>query len=109
MQKRRKSSKDKTPEPGEEFIERAKKLGAKAAKVIIPTDVVTGDWVRWKCQFRCAGYYGTSLVCPPYTPTPEETRKMLDGYRVGILFECDRGQAKKIAAALEREIFLSNY
>jgi predicted metal-binding protein len=108
MQKRRKATKDKSLEVGEEFIERAKKLGAKSAKLINPADVMTGDWVRWKCQFGCSGY-GTSLVCPPYTPTPEETRKMLEGYRVGILFECDRGQAKKIAAELEREIFLSNY
>jgi predicted metal-binding protein len=108
MQKRRKAVKGKSLEVGEEFIERATKLGAKAAKVINPTDVATGDWVRWKCQFGCSGY-GTSLVCPPYTPTPKETRATLNGYRVGILFECDRGQAKKIAAALEREIFLSNY
>ena len=108
MQKQKKPAKGRAREATGKFIERARELGAKSAKMVNPSDVVTNDWVRWKCQFGCGGY-GSSLVCPPYTPKPEETRRMLDGYSLGILFECDRGQAQRIAAALEREIFLSNY
>jgi predicted metal-binding protein len=108
MQKQRKPSEGKDREAIGKFIARASELGAKSAKRVNPADVVTDDWVRWKCQFGCSGY-GSSLVCPPYTPKPEETRRMLAGYRLGILFECDRGQAKRIAAALERDIFLLDY
>jgi predicted metal-binding protein len=82
--------------------------GALAAKMISPVAVRTGQWVRWKCQFGCDGF-GSSLVCPPHTPTPEQTRKMLDEYRRAVLFESPLRQAKKIAAALERELFLAGY
>ncbi len=81
--------------------------GAMTAKVIKPADVVTAEWVRWKCQYGCEGF-GGSLVCPPYTPTPSETRKMLDEYSRAILFEASPGvHVKKTASSLERELFLA--
>ena len=86
----------------------AKQLGALAAKIISPSQVQTSQWVRWKCQFGCDGY-GSSLVCPPHTPTPSQTREMLDEYRRAVLFEGPAGQIKTIAVALERELFLGGY
>jgi len=83
----------------------ALEAGALAAKVIDPSKVETGAWVRWKCRYGCGGH-GSSLVCPPHSPTPEQTRAMLDGYRRGILFESPPGRTKKIAVALERRLFL---
>jgi predicted metal-binding protein len=95
---------------GEEarLIEMALKLGAKDARMISPGDVVTAEWVRWKCRFGCGGY-GSSLCCPPNSPTPAETRRLLDGFKRAILFEAGRGEPKKIAVALERELFLAGY
>jgi predicted metal-binding protein len=90
------------------FVEAAKRLGALDARVIHSTDVVTGGWVRWKCQFGCDGF-GSSRMCPPYTPTPEQTRRMLDEYAYCIFFEAPGGTAKKIAVKLEREIFLAGH
>jgi len=92
----------------EAFARKAEALGAVKAKVIRARDVVTGEWVRWKCQFGC-GAWGSSLVCPPNTPTPEQTRRMLDEYKHAVLFEAGRREPKKIAVALEREMFLSGY
>lgn len=46
--------------------------------------VVVADWVRWKCRFGCRGY-GKHLCCPPYSPTPQETRAMLSSYRHAVL------------------------
>jgi predicted metal-binding protein len=83
----------------------ALKAGALAAKVINPSTVETAPWVRWKCQFGCDGF-GSSLVCPPHSPTPDQTRKMLDSYRRAILFETSLGRAKEIAVSLERTLFL---
>jgi predicted metal-binding protein len=90
------------------FLKRAVEVGALNAKLISPKDIVTSNWVRWKCQFGCGGY-NSSLACPPYTPKPDETRKMLDEYKNAILFEASRGNTKKIAKELENEIFLSGY
>ena len=83
-------------------------LKAIKAKVIAPQTVKTAEWVRLKCQFGCGGF-GSSLVCPPHTPKPAQTRLMLDGYKQAILFEALRGQSKKIAAALEKKLFLADY
>jgi len=102
------SAKTRTKTPPAAFVKRVLKLGALGARVISPRNVITGRWVRWKCQFGCGGF-GTSLVCPPHTPAPPETRKMLDEYKTAVLFESPPGRVKKIAAALEREIFLSGY
>jgi len=93
-----------------QFLGRARELGAVGAKLVKPADVVTGEWVRWKCTFGCGGF-GSSLVCPPHTPTPSRTRAMLDEYSRAILFEAPPGSAgaKRIAAELEREIFLAGF
>jgi len=90
------------------FLPRFYKLGARGAKIISPRRVVTGTWVRMKCQFGCGGF-GTSLMCPPHTPKPEETRRILDTYKRAILFASGSVDTKEIAAKMEREIFLSGY
>jgi predicted metal-binding protein len=83
-------------------------LGVRGAKIIDPKTVETAPWVRWKCQFGCVGYK-SSLMCPPHSPTPEETRKVLDSYKRAILFEAGRLDTKEIAVKAEREAFLSGY
>lgn len=91
-----------------EIIQAALELGAKRAKIIAPRKVVTGHWVRWKCSYGCDRYQ-SSLMCPPYTPLPAQTREMLDQYKRAILFEADRGKPKKIAPALEKKLFLQGF
>ena len=82
------------------------KLGVIDARVISPSDVVTAGWVRLKCQFGCGGY-GGAFVCPPYTPTPDEMRKVLDTYRKAMLIHfTPEAEVKTIVVELEREIFL---
>lgn len=105
---RRAKAASNRPGGAQSFVEAALKLGARDARVISPQDVVTGHWVRWKCRFGCGGY-GSSLVCPPHSPTPAETRAVLDEYSTAILFETPSGDTKRIAVALEREVFLAGY
>lgn len=82
------------------------KPGVLAAKIVAPSEVVTAAWVRLKCQYGCGGY-GQCLACPPYTPTPEQTRKVLDCYQRAILIHLSPGaELKAIVVELEREIFL---
>ncbi len=80
--------------------------GVQAAKIVSGADVETAPWVRLKCQFGCDGY-AQCLVCPPYTPTPDEMRKVLDSYRRALLIHfAPQADVKATVVELEREIFL---
>jgi predicted metal-binding protein len=68
----------------EVYCQEALKMGADATKVIDPHSVITAEWVRVKCQYGCPGF-GTSLCCPPHSPTPDITRKVIDSYQKAIL------------------------
>ena len=84
----------------------AGKTGVRAAKIVPPAEVQTAAWVRLKCQYGCDGY-GQCLVCPPFTPTPDQTRQVLDCYRRAILIHFEPGvEIKRSVAELEREVFL---
>ncbi|HJJ35555.1 MAG TPA: DUF2284 domain-containing protein [Methanocorpusculum sp.] len=54
------------------------------AKAIPASSVVTGEWVRMKCYFGCKGF-GRRFSCPPYSPTPETTAKVLSEYSTALL------------------------
>jgi len=91
------------------------KFGASDAKPIRAEDIVVRDWVRLKCQYGCGGY-GKCLTCPPYSPTPEEFKKVVGNYELAILLKFEskgpqraRGSSHEIVAKLERETFLSGY
>jgi len=104
-----KTAKRKSPPPAKSYCKRAVRLGALHAKIIEPAHVPTAEWVRLKCQYGCGGY-GERLTCPPRSPTPDQTRRLLDGYRHILLIHTARGgMAKKIAAELEREAFLDGH
>jgi len=102
----------------ESFCKRAIEMGVEGAKSIDPGSIVTAEWVRMKCQYGCPGF-GTSLCCPPRTPTPEMTRKVIDSYRKAILLHQrlakgeKRGEGRKpfskAIVRLEIEIFLDGY
>ena len=63
----------------EELWRKAFEGGACAFVPMAPSKIVTAHWIRLKCQYGCKNY-GRRLTCPPYTPTPEEMRKVLDEY-----------------------------
>jgi predicted metal-binding protein len=90
-----------------ELVGMGQKLtGAAGAVIIKPSDVETAAWVRLKCQFGCDGY-GQCLVCPPYTPTPEQMRGVLDGYQRAVLVQfTDYADTKEQMSGFERAVFL---
>lgn len=102
----------------DKYCHRAFERGLEGAKVIDPHSVVTAEWVRMKCQFGCPGF-GKTLCCPPFSPTPEATRKILDSYQKVILLHQQiktsekRGEITKnfngVIVDLELEIFLDGY
>jgi predicted metal-binding protein len=70
----------------EELRRMAMGSGACAFVPMTPGKIITAHWVRLKCQYGCKNY-GTKLTCPPYSPTPEEMRKVLDEYRRAYLIK----------------------
>ena len=98
----------------ESYCKRALEMGIDAARVIDPRSIVTAEWVRMKCQFGCSGF-GIRLCCPPFTPTPDITRKVLDSYEKAILVHRRLKKEEKTKVlnesmvSLESEIFLDGY
>jgi predicted metal-binding protein len=99
------------------YAEQALKAGALEAKVIPVRNVVTAEWVRLKCQFGCGGF-GKRLCCPPHTPTPEQMKRVLFGYRHALLYTyiCTpsdyrrkRLRMQRLVPAIERALFLDGY
>jgi predicted metal-binding protein len=84
------------------------KLGATDARIIPANQVVVNHWVRWKCRFGCPSY-NTSLMCPPHSPTPDETRALLGEYEHAILFSFQSSTSRNIAADIEHQVFLQGY
>ena len=54
------------------------------AQPIPASAIVIADWVRFKCRYGCKGY-AKHLGCPPYAPSPQETRAMVSDYETGLL------------------------
>jgi predicted metal-binding protein len=96
------------------YCKKALGMGVDGAKLIRPRSVVTADWVRMKCQFGCP-MFGMSLCCPPRTPTPDTTRKVIDSYQKAILLHRRLTKAEKaknfkeVIVRLEIEFFLDGY
>ncbi len=98
------------------YIKLAKSKGVDKAMIIDPKTVVVSNWVRLKCQYGCGGY-GKSLTCPPHSPTPDYTGKMLAEYSSGLLMQAvgldlyndPRISMEEIVADLEKIIFLDGY
>jgi predicted metal-binding protein len=92
----------------QDFVRRAIELGAKEAKIISARSIVTAPWVRVKCQYGCP-MYGARLTCPPHSPSPDETREIIAGFKKCILVEGEMLKVTPLVAALEREVFLAGY
>jgi len=102
----------------ESFCEKAIEMGIRGAKIIDPGSVVTAEWVRMKCKYGCHRF-GMSLCCPPLTPTPDMTRKVIGSYQKAILLhqrlvegEKNRERRRtfsKSIVRLEIEMFLDGY
>jgi predicted metal-binding protein len=96
------------------YCEEVLELGVDGAKVIDPRSVITAEWVRMKCQFGCSRF-GTSRCCPPHTPAPDFTRKVVDSYQKAILAHrrFPKGEKTKsfneILVMLEIKMFLDGY
>lgn len=93
----------------EKYAKEAVKLGAQDAKLISPDTIVTAPWVRIKCQYGCGGY-SHCLTCPPYSPTPDETARILKSYKTALLIHGnDHTDVTRVAATIEQSAFQDGF
>jgi predicted metal-binding protein len=102
----------------EGYVQKALGGGASYCKVIPASKVVTSEWVRLKCQFGCDAY-GKRRTCPPLSPSPFVTRRMLKDFSgaIFVAFRVPDGgverrlrrKGRRLLASLERELFLDGY
>ena len=72
-----------------QLVEVAIKAGATNAEIILATQVMVDERVRLKCEVpRCAGY-GQFLTCPPHVMPVETFKKVLSGYKWGLLVQVE--------------------
>ncbi len=90
------------------FCDLAVELGVVDAEIIRADQIVVKEWVRWKCHLGCDSY-GKSLMCPPHSPSREETRSLLKEYEYALLFRSKSSAPRTLAVELERRIFLEGY
>jgi len=64
----------------------ALELGAADSKVIPAEKIVVENRVVLKCKVGCPNY-GKTLTCPPYTPSVEEFRKIVDEYSYALFMK----------------------
>ncbi|MBN1761855.1 MAG: DUF2284 domain-containing protein [Methanomicrobia archaeon] len=95
---------------------------------LIATDTIeVEEWVRWKCRYGCKAY-GKHLNCPPYVPSVEEAKRLIQCYEKAILARFDAHPNRDVQPShihhflwdaikelydtmfeLERNAFLSGY
>lgn len=85
------------------LIKSALDLGAVDAKIIPASDIVVEDRVVLKCRVGCH-MYGQKLVCPPFTPTVDEFRKILKEYKYALLaqFKASAEASEEVGRSLLR-------
>ena len=82
-------SPEKLREDLEKYRQKALEAGADQAKIVPANQVVVDERVRMKCLVPLCHLYGESPNCPPYTPEPEEMRKVLSKFSYAIFTRND--------------------
>ena len=100
---RRRRPAPRVPRILHKYRELALETGAEQAKLVPASSVVTAEWVLLKCRFGCPGY-NKRLTCPPYTPTPEQTRRVLSEYRYALVYSYRGHHAKPARRRMQRQL-----
>ena len=75
-------------EPEIEKLEQIAQEKGVQTRRIATDEIVVAEWVRFKCRYGCKGY-AKHLSCPPYAPSPGETRAMIGAYHTALLLRFD--------------------
>jgi predicted metal-binding protein len=86
-----------------EICGKAIEKGANLARLIPASKVAVDERVTLKCRIPFCECYGKCLMDPPFSPTAEETRKVVRNYKYGILTEVSSTVPKGYWDMIQRE------
>jgi len=86
-----------------ELCEIAINNGASNAKPLKADKVVVDDRVLLKCKYPPCMWYGQSLMCPPFTPSPQEFSRYLQKYRYAVLVQFEFLYPDELATKIKND------
>ncbi len=93
----------------ENLILKAGELGIGLCTFENTSKIVVSNWVLWKCKYGCK-YYRHKLTCPPFAPTPEETKLVMAEYSHFLFLRGNASWKVRYAVGeLEKEAFLLGF
>ena len=93
----------------QDCVREALALGCADAKMITAESIVTGHWVRLKCQYGCPSFLSV-LTCPPYSPPLEEIWDLLGAYYQALLIRGGSGEfIRETVVALEKKFVAGGF
>jgi len=86
-----------------ELCEIAIKSGASDAKPIKADQVVIDERVLLKCRYPPCMWYGQCLMCPPFTPSPQEFSRYLQKYRYAVIVQFEFPYPDELATKIKND------
>ncbi|UCE16154.1 MAG: DUF2284 domain-containing protein [Candidatus Bathyarchaeota archaeon] len=86
-----------------EICDTASKKGASLARLIEASKIAVDERVTLKCTIPPCEMYGKCHMCPPFSPTAEETKKVVSKYERAILLEVAMTLPKEYWDIIQRE------
>jgi predicted metal-binding protein/2-polyprenyl-3-methyl-5-hydroxy-6-metoxy-1,4-benzoquinol methylase len=97
-------------------LDKKAQLAAKIEKIGFRRAIVTSteiihipNWVQWHCRYGCSNF--GAAHCPPNSPSPQQTREMLQDYSTCILIEGEprTGKFQRQVLKAEKTAFFEGY
>ncbi|MCR6545568.1 DUF2284 domain-containing protein [Dehalobacterium formicoaceticum] len=84
-------------------------LGFRKASVVSTEIIHIPNWVNWHCNYGCSNFGAPH--CPPNSPSPQQTREMLQDYTTCILIEGEppTGDFQRQVLKAEKAAFYDGY
>lgn len=89
-----------------ELCEIAVKSGASSAKPIKVKQIIVDERVLLKCRYPPCPWYGQCLMCPPFTPSPQEFSRYLQKYRYAVIVQFESPYPDDLATKIKDDVTL---
>ncbi|MCP8310295.1 MAG: DUF2284 domain-containing protein [Candidatus Methylarchaceae archaeon HK01B] len=99
-------SKSKLEADAKELSKIAIKSGASKAKPIKAEQIVVDERVLLKCRYPLCMWYGQCLMCPPFTPSPQEFSRYLQKYRYAVIVQFEFPYPDELATKVNKDATL---
>lgn len=95
--------------PETRLARKVREIGFRSVVPIAVEQIHVPDWTPLRCRFGCSAY--GRAHCPPNSPDPESTRKVLRDYSKALLLEGEppTGSFQRLILEAEKEAFKTGF